>query len=145
MNKASDLLTQLFGTVDLGQLKGLGTLVSQWQSIVGVGFAGHSRPKDVKNSGLLVVVDSSPWLMKIKFEEKRIIRELKKRVPQLGITRIMWKIGSLDRPEHFPESPQRRELSEPSREEILAEKPQSLEEKLERLKKALKNRDSEGP
>ncbi len=76
-----------------GVLRGLGLeermeavkLRACWAEIVGEAVASRSRPQDLKDGTLLILVDNNVWMQEISFHRERIIARIKTRFPGLKI------------------------------------------------------------
>ncbi len=93
MRKVEELL-QLFldriGQSDGAQYVGL---FRGWREIVGERIAAHAEPVDVRGSALIVEADHPGWVQMVMLSQRRILRQLKQRYPELGITGLHIRVA----------------------------------------------------
>ena len=93
MRKVEELL-QLFldriGQSDGAQYVGL---FRGWREIVGERIADHAEPVDVRGSALIVEADHPGWVQMVMLSQRRILRQLKQRYPELGITGLHIRVA----------------------------------------------------
>lgn len=63
-------------------------LKSGWEDIVGKPMAEHTKPFDLKDGNLYVKVDHATWAQNLSIYRRRILEELQKKYPSLGIKNI---------------------------------------------------------
>ncbi|MDP1853649.1 MAG: DciA family protein [Candidatus Omnitrophota bacterium] len=55
--------------------------------------SGHIKAQHYQNQKLVINVDSSVWLYKLKLEEKIILDKLNNALPELGIKEVVFRLG----------------------------------------------------
>ncbi len=111
MRKADDLIQRFLDSI--GQTEGsdyIG-LFGSWQPIVGERIAAHSQPVDVRGRTLIVEADHPGWVQMVMMRRGRIVDELRRRFPELGITGIAVRV--VDRPGRTAPDPSARTVPTP--------------------------------
>lgn len=54
---------------------------------------GHIKAQNYQNQKLIINVDSSVWLYKLKLEEKNILDKLNNALPELHIKEVVFRLG----------------------------------------------------
>mgnify|MGYP006284196855 FL=1 len=65
---------------------------SSWQEIAGINLSAHSRPVDIRNGSIVVELDHPGWMQRLQMETGRIVREVNRRFPQLGIRNMYLRV-----------------------------------------------------
>ncbi len=84
-----------------------------WGEIVGDDVAASSAPLRVANGTLLVAVRSSAWSHQLSFLSERIIESVRQRLPQAGIERLRFRVGSMPKRRAAVASPRQASLRTP--------------------------------
>jgi len=92
MKHAGDILEAFFRMNNISGGEEYVAFFRSWQNIVGVDLASHTRVADIKNNALVVEVDHPGWMQMLHMKKDRILRDIKKRFPQLGITTLHMKL-----------------------------------------------------
>ena len=92
MEKAGDVLRSLLGASDLERGERIGGLFRGWESVAGEPLAAHSRVVEIERGCVVVEVDHPGWFQTFRFSEKRILEELGRRYPDLGIRGIKVRV-----------------------------------------------------
>ena len=114
-SKASDLVNSFFDS----NMQTKSSLLTVWGAVVstvkgnGLQLADHSRVLDYKNGTLLIEADHSAWIQILQINKKYIITGLQRKLPQLEIRNLMFKLSG----QVFRE-PEKKELT---RAELLKE------------------------
>ena len=66
-----------------------------WDAVVGEKAAGHSKPRSLKGSRLIVNVDGSGWLYELTVQKKDILKKLEASLKSKKIKEITLRIGEL--------------------------------------------------
>lgn len=66
-----------------------------WDSAVGSAIAANTRPVSLKGRQMVVLVANSPWLHQLQFLKKQMIDEINRRMGEVIVDEIKFKIGSL--------------------------------------------------
>lgn len=72
---------------------GLAGIVAAWAEIVGPASAAHSRPAELKDGTLLVVVTAGAWGQQLAFLADRILAELAALTGTPGVQRLRFRVG----------------------------------------------------
>jgi hypothetical protein len=72
---------------------GLGAIVAAWAEIVGPASAAHSRPAELKDESLLVVVTAGAWGQQLAFLADRILAELAALPGAPAVRRLRFRVG----------------------------------------------------
>jgi len=86
MRKVDDLLQQFLDRIGQSDGAPYVGLFRGWREIVGDRIADHAEPVDIRGSALIVEADHPGWVQMVMMSQTRILRQLKRRYPQLGIT-----------------------------------------------------------
>ena len=86
MRKVDDLLQQFLDRIGQSDGAPYVGLFRGWREIVGNRIADHAEPVDIRGSALIVEADHPGWVQMVMMSQARILRQLKRRYPQLGIT-----------------------------------------------------------
>ncbi len=92
--KASEVLNALFSGFDSDGLRQSNDFIRGWKETVGDKISSHSRVVDVDRGILTVEVDHPGWNQQIQYLKKRIIGNLSKAFPELGIVSIAVRVKS---------------------------------------------------
>ena len=88
MKRAGDVLTELLRRARIQLDNPHSSMARSWPAIVGEDLASHAHLADVDRGRMLVEVDHPAWLQLLQMQERRIVREVARRYPQLGVTRM---------------------------------------------------------
>lgn len=92
MKKIGDGLDDFFAGLGISDDNNYLGFVGAWRRIAGEGLGSHSKPWDLRGSVLLVCVDHPGWMTRMRFEEERIISQIRSDFPQLGISALAFKL-----------------------------------------------------
>lgn len=123
----------------LCSIRGPAHSLSQNPIFLGEKLYSHTRIIDLEHEVLLIEVDHSGWIQTLQFYNTYILRGLKKKIPELRITSIAYRLKGSD----FEIKSVNKEIStksEESKEEFISitikdTLPDELKEKFEKLKK----------
>jgi len=90
LKKADELIQIFLESINAQDTKGYGTFLNAWKTIVGLDYWSHCKPQDIKKGNLILEVDHPGWHQKFKMEEKKFIREIQQKFPQLEIKRFSY-------------------------------------------------------
>lgn len=68
-------------------------MAAAWEAAVGEKAAGHSRPRSMKGSRLIVSVDDSGWLYELTVQKKEILKKLSAKIKGKRVKEITFRIG----------------------------------------------------
>lgn len=86
MRKIDDLLQQFLDRIGQSDGAPYVGLFRGWRQIVGDRIADHAEPVDIRGTALIVEADHPGWAQMVLMSQARILRQLKRRYPELGIT-----------------------------------------------------------
>jgi hypothetical protein len=92
MKKADEILSAFFRMYNMEDGAEYVSFFESWQEIVGVDLASHSRVADIHNGAAIVEMDHPGWMQMFQMKEQQILREIQKRFPDLGITRLSLRL-----------------------------------------------------
>jgi len=94
IKSVSDLLSSFFDK-DIAregqQISGFGRA---WKTIAGLRLGEHSHPADIKHGILIVETEHQGWTQLLQLQQDRILEEIQRRFPDLGIRGIAWRLGN---------------------------------------------------
>lgn len=92
MRKADDLIQRFLDSI--GQTEGsvYVELFRGWRAVVGEHLAAHAQPVDIRGHSLVIEADHPGWSQMVMMRRDRIMRELGRRFPELGITGLMVRV-----------------------------------------------------
>ncbi|MBN2049402.1 MAG: DUF721 domain-containing protein [Spirochaetales bacterium] len=146
IKKASDLVKTLFDGISIDHKEDYYSLFSGWERAAGLDIASHSKIRELTKGILIVAVDHPGWGQMIHLKKSSLLAVLKKQYPALNIRdlRIVPEKEGERRPSG-PVKPSGEALvrkSRPRQEEATgAEVPQNFENLLQRLEKAVKEKN----
>lgn len=94
MKKAGDLVKQLVNDFT-DSAKYLGVF-KEWQSIAGRDIAAHAKIRDIENGFVLVDLDHPGWMQRIQLQQRRIVRKITEKFPELGIKGLKLYLRTID-------------------------------------------------
>jgi len=104
MQRASELLTILLQRANIDLADPRAAVAENWRRIVGTDLASHASLADIDRGRMLVEVDHPAWLQLLQMRERQIISEVKRRYPQLGVTRMSSILGQGRPATHAPQA-----------------------------------------
>lgn len=93
MRKAEDILQVFLDRIGRSDGKPYVGLFRNWHAIAGERIAAHTEPVDVRGTALVVEADHPGWVQMVLFSRERILRELKRRYPELTITGLHVRVS----------------------------------------------------
>lgn len=91
VKKASDLVASLISPRAAAEGKSWAGLFSAWGQTAGERAAAHSRILDVARGIVIVETDHPGWTQTLQLSQGRILEELKRRFPELGLRGISFR------------------------------------------------------
>ena len=79
-------------------------LQQEWEHLVGSTMAKHSYPESIRFKKLHLVADNSIWLQQFVFLKPAILDAIHSMMPDLFVTDIVLRLGSLPQPPAQPDS-----------------------------------------
>ncbi len=70
-------------------------LQQEWEGLVGTTMAKHSLPESIRHKKLCIIADNSIWLQQLVFLKPRILEAIHSLLPQLAITDITLRLGTV--------------------------------------------------
>lgn len=92
--RASDVVNALFQGFNDSDMRQASSFIRSWREIVGEKISAHSRVVDVDKGCIVVEVDHPGWSQQILFIKKRVIGELSRAYPELGIRTMAIRVVS---------------------------------------------------
>lgn len=78
-------------------------LQQEWEHLVGATMAKHSYPESIRFKKLHLVADNSIWLQQLMFLRPAILEAIHSMMPELGLTEVVLRIGSIPQPPPQPD------------------------------------------
>jgi hypothetical protein len=100
LRKAEDLVQRFLDSIGHSDGSTYVSLFGSWTPIVGERLSAHSQPVDLRGHTLIVEADHPGWVQMVMMRRGRIIGELSRRFPELGITGLAVRVA--DRPGREP-------------------------------------------
>ncbi|MFP4330179.1 MAG: DUF721 domain-containing protein [Alkalispirochaetaceae bacterium] len=163
MKRAGNLLGAFFKGNNIEDSNGYVDFFQSWQQIVGVDLAAHSDAVDIRNGALVVEVDHPGWMQKLHMQRDRILTEVNRRYPNLGIRNLHFLLVEPGAPasreqreaprpaagEPEPLAPQQQQQEQPERSRTEREAlgkigSERLRERLTSLGEQIRRREQEG-
>jgi hypothetical protein len=94
MKKASEILSKLLDQNSRGKAQGYDSVFRDWRDLAGLSLADHSRVYEIRHQNLFVEVDHNGWMQMLLLRKGRILRQLSKKYPELGILDIKVRINT---------------------------------------------------
>jgi hypothetical protein len=67
-----------------------------WQEIVGSQFANCSRPANLRQGVLEIVVNNSTVLQELTFRKKELLEQMRDQLPEQRITALRLRVGVIE-------------------------------------------------
>lgn len=106
IHRASDIVTDVFDSVEHNSLDTANMVVSTWYTIIsrirssgenghmaGQNLCDHTRVVDLKNGNLLIETDHPGWIQLLKLHNRYIITGLQKYCPSLHIRIVSYRLA----------------------------------------------------
>ena len=94
VKKASELLSAFFDSEIAAKGASYVELSDSWRSIAGTRLGDHSQPKEIRHNMLIVEAVHSGWIQLLQLHQEKILAEVQRRYPDLGIKSISFVIGN---------------------------------------------------
>ncbi|MDX9714853.1 MAG: DUF721 domain-containing protein [Dissulfurispiraceae bacterium] len=94
MKNVGSLLSGIFRQLGIEDRLKLAGLQDDWSSVFSGPLSSHTWPIEIKNSELLINVDSPAWLGELKYMKP----EIEKKLQMYGIRTVRFRHGSVSRP-----------------------------------------------
>jgi len=82
---AAEILQNYFNAHQIEMAGEYHSFFSSWKDLAGIDLAAHSKPRDIKNDVLIVEADHPGWMQMITMKKREILREVRRRFPQIRI------------------------------------------------------------
>lgn len=102
VKSVSQLLSAYFGENTLKEGEEYVRFKRAWVAIAGPRLGEHSWPADVRHGVLFVETEHSGWIQLLQMKQERILEEVSRRYPQLGVRTMAFRIASGERPAADP-------------------------------------------
>jgi len=95
--RLGEILSQLFTSRGWGRRQGRLHLEKAWAAAVGAEHSPHTRAGALRRGVLEVVVDNAVLLQELAhFHKRRLLEELRRRLPGTPLTALRFRAGVLD-------------------------------------------------
>jgi predicted nucleic acid-binding Zn ribbon protein len=95
--RLGEILSRLFAARGWGRRQGRLHLERAWTEAAGPDFAAHTRPAALRRGVLEVIVDNAVLLQELThFHKRRLLAELRQRLPETPLTDLRFRAGVLD-------------------------------------------------
>jgi predicted nucleic acid-binding Zn ribbon protein len=95
--RLGEILSRLFAARGWGRRQGRLHLEKAWAESVGAEVAAHTRPAALRRGVLEVIVDNAVLLQELAhFHKRRVLGELRRRLPDTPLTDLRFRAGVLD-------------------------------------------------
>lgn len=137
MESVSTTLAGILKDLGLEREATLGTVRTQWHTLVGEPIASHTTPFSHHQGQLVIHVDSPEWLHELRYFQQTIQEKLK----PFGFNSVRMKLGTVRK--RAPQKPPRKEMKpiSPEDREFIDEITSGIDDPLmkERIRKALES------
>ncbi len=82
---AAEVLQHYFDAHQIEMAGEYHSFFSSWKDLAGIDLAAHSKPRDIRNEVLIVEADHPGWMQMITMKKREILREVRRRFPQIKI------------------------------------------------------------
>ena len=93
MDNIKDIVNQVIENISAKKSENRELLYTVWKGTLNKQELQHAKLQGEKNGTVFVVVDSPAWLYQMKMREGKILKELKKEIPE--ITQIRFRVGNV--------------------------------------------------
>ncbi|HDQ15393.1 MAG TPA: DUF721 domain-containing protein [Sediminispirochaeta sp.] len=142
---AAEILKNYFDAHQMREAGQYHSFFSSWGDLAGMDISAHSKPRDIRNSVLIVEVDHPGWVQMLHLQKGSILSKIRRTFPELkirDIRSVLYENPDADRVEPLKESPpptpapeEPRKKAEPSPEED--QRRQRMDEALHRILSSL--------
>lgn len=94
MKKAGDLVREIIDKCSQG-VRYLG-IFKGWDDLVGQDLASHTKVKDIEQGYVLVEVDHPGWMYRLQLKERRILKSIRLKYPELDIKGLKLYLKTID-------------------------------------------------
>ena len=95
-SRAGDVLKTIFGRIAPPGMRSYAQLYASWGEIVGSETAFHVQPRDIREGTLILESDHPGWSQKLQLTQRKILREIQSRYPELEVRRIHLRMRSTE-------------------------------------------------
>jgi predicted nucleic acid-binding Zn ribbon protein len=88
MKKASELIDQIFQSLNMEEHADTISLFQQWEQIAGSDIASHTRIHELEKQTLIIVADHPAYLQLLQMNKRRILKKIRSTYPELQIEKI---------------------------------------------------------
>ena len=97
-SRAGDVLKTIFASIAPSGIHSYTELYASWGEIAGSEMAFHLQPRDIRDGTLILESDHPGWSQKLLLTERKILREIQSRYPELEVRAIHLQIRNTDGP-----------------------------------------------
>ncbi|MDX9826467.1 MAG: DUF721 domain-containing protein [Spirochaetia bacterium] len=102
IKSASEILSAFFDRDLVKQGEYYALFDRSWKSIAGQRLSPHSRPTEIKHGVLIVETEHQGWMQLLQLQQDRMLSEIQRRFPDLGVRSIAFRLGNSDGLERLP-------------------------------------------
>jgi hypothetical protein len=94
VKSVSDLLASFFDQDVAKRGETYSGFSRSWKTIAGSRLGEHSRPADIRHGILIIETEHQGWMQLLQFEQSRLLDEIKRKFPDLGITGVAFRLSN---------------------------------------------------
>ena len=102
MYRASDLLTEVLARAGFDPQAPQAMIYRLWDELLGPELAGSARLRDIRHGRLELEVDHPARLQLVRMRQREIVRRVRRRFPELAVTRLHVVVGARNDPSNPP-------------------------------------------
>lgn len=102
MYRASDLLTEVLARAGFDPQAPQAMIYRLWDELLGPELAGSARLRDIRHGRLELEVDHPARLQLVRMRQREIVRRVRRRFPELAVTRLHVFVGARNDPPNPP-------------------------------------------
>ena len=93
-SRAGDVVKAVFDRISPAGMQSYVQLYASWGEIAGDEMAFHVQPRDIREGTLILESDHPGWSQKLQLTQRKILREIQSRYPELEVRRIHLRMRS---------------------------------------------------
>ena len=90
-----EVISSIIGGLGVEEKSEKDEITRALSSALGEKTARHIKPQHYQGQKLIVNVDSSAWLYKLKLEENLILKKLNSSLPNINIKELSFRLGAI--------------------------------------------------
>ena len=104
MYRAADLLKEVLARAGIDPQAPQALIYRLWDELLGADLAGSAWLRDIRRGRLEVEVDHPARLQLVRMRQQQILRRVRQRFPELGVTGLHVVVGSRRPPRRVPDT-----------------------------------------